>query len=98
MLIVSAFLKKEYNINAAIFDEIINIRMNDIASIDPMQLTVMFEICFATSFSLCIFLASIISAKWSESRYCDELPSVTIITSTTHPFFTSFAIRKTFLI
>ena len=66
MLIVSAFLKKEYDINAAIFDEIINIRMNDIASIDPMQLTVMFEICFATSFSLCIFLASIISDKIKE--------------------------------
>ena len=66
MLVVSAFLKKEYNINAAIFDEIINIRINDIASIDPMQFSVMFEICFACSFSLCTFLATIISDKIKE--------------------------------
>ena len=66
MLTVSAFLKKEYGINAAIFDEIINIRTNDVGTIDPMQISIIFSICFAGSISLCIYLATIIAEKIRE--------------------------------
>ena len=66
MLVVSAFLKKEYDLKVAIFDEIINERVNDIGSVNPSQISVMFLISFACSFSLCIFLATIISDKIKE--------------------------------
>ena len=66
MLIVSAYLKKEYDINAAIFDEIINMRINEAGSPNFTQIYIMFTICFASSMSLCIYLASIISDKIKE--------------------------------
>ena len=66
MFIVSAYLKKEYNINAAIFDEIINIKINEVGKIDVMQISIMFEISFACSISLCIYLAVIIADKIKE--------------------------------
>ena len=65
MFIVSAFLKKEYGINAAIFDEIINIRANDIG-ISENQIAIMFSLCFGCSISLCIYLATIIAEKIRE--------------------------------
>ena len=65
MLIVSAFLKNEYNINAVIFDEIINTRSNDIG-ISNIQISIMFSLCFGCSISLCIYLGMVISAKIKE--------------------------------
>ena len=66
MLTVSAFLKKEYGINAAIFDEIINKQTNEVGRIDSMQISIIFSICFAGSISLCIYLATIIAEKIRE--------------------------------
>ena len=65
MLIVSAFLKKEYGIKAAIFDEIVNIRYNDIG-MTPNQMSIMFSLVFGCSISLCIYLATIIADKIKE--------------------------------
>ena len=65
MFTVSAFLKKEYGIKAAIFDEIINIRANDIG-ISVSQISIMFSLCFGCSISLCIYLATIIAEKIRE--------------------------------
>ena len=65
MFTVSAFLKKEYGIKAAIFDEIINIRANDIG-ISTNQIAIMFSLCFGCSISLCIYLATIIAEKIRE--------------------------------
>ena len=65
MLTVSAFLKKEYDIDAVIFDEIINLRENDLG-ISPNQISIMFSLCFGASISLCIYLATIIAAKIKE--------------------------------
>ena len=66
MLIVSSYLKKEYDINAAIFDEIINMQINEVGTIDSMQISIMFSICFACVISLCIYLATIIAEKIRE--------------------------------
>ena len=66
MLTVSAFLKKEYDINAAIFDEIINNKINEVGTTDTSQIVVMFMICFASSFSLNMYLSSIIAEKIKE--------------------------------
>ena len=66
MLIVSSYLKKEYDINAAIFDEIINMQINEVGTIDSMQISIMFSICFACVVSLCIYLATIIAEKIRE--------------------------------
>ena len=65
MLTVSAYLKKEYNINAAIFDEIINIRTNDLG-ISNNQISIMFSLCFCTCISLNIYLATIIGPTIKE--------------------------------
>ena len=65
MLIVSAFLKKEYGIKAAIFDEIVNIRTNEIG-ISQSQISIMFSLVFGCSISLCIYLATIITDKIRE--------------------------------
>ena len=65
MFTVSAFLKKEYGIKAAIFDEIINIRAND-TGISTSQIAIMFSLCFGCSISLCIYLATIIAEKIRE--------------------------------
>ena len=65
MFTVSAFLKKEYGIKAAIFDEIINIRANDLG-ISVSQISIMFSLCFGCSISLCIYLATIIAEKIKE--------------------------------
>jgi len=66
MLIVSTYLKKEYNIKAAIFDEIINIKRNEIDDIDYTQISIMFSICYACTLSLCIYLSTIVSEKIKE--------------------------------
>ena len=66
MFIVSAYLKKEYDINAAIFDEIVNKRENEIGRIDVMQISIMFQISFACAISLSIYLAVIIADKIKE--------------------------------
>ena len=66
MLTVSAYLKKEYDLNAAIFDEIINNLQNKSGTIDTMQIIIMFTICFACGVSLCIYLATIIAEKIRE--------------------------------
>ena len=66
MLIVSAYLKKEYGIKAAIFDEIINNKINDVGQVNASQISTMFSICFACSISLCIYLATIIAEKIKE--------------------------------
>ena len=65
MLTVSAFLKKEYGINAAIFDEIVNLRNNE-KNISSNQMSIMFTLCFGCSISLCIYLATIIEDKIKE--------------------------------
>ena len=65
MLTVSAFLKKEYNIDAAIFDEIINIRANEMG-ISSSQISIMFTLCFGSAISLCIYLSTIIAEKIRE--------------------------------
>ena len=65
MLTVSAFLKKEYGINAVIFDEIINTRANDIG-ISTTQISIMFTLCFGSAISLCIYLSTIIAPKIKE--------------------------------
>ena len=65
MLTVSAFLKKEYNIDAAIFNEIINIRTNEMG-ISTNQISIMFSLCFGTAISLCIYLGTIIAEKIKE--------------------------------
>ena len=59
-------MKKEYGINAAIFDEIINMRLNDVGTIDPIQISIIFSIVFACSISLCIYLSTIIAEKIRE--------------------------------
>ena len=66
MLTVSAYLKKEYDLNAAIFDEIINNLQNKSGTIDTMQIIIMFTICFACGVSLCIYLSTIIAEKIRE--------------------------------
>ena len=65
MLSVSAFLKKEYGIKAAIFDEIINTRSNGMG-LTQLQMSVMFSLCFGCTISLCIYLATIIAEKIRE--------------------------------
>ena len=66
MLTVSGYLKKEYDLNAAIFDEIINNEETNSGTIDPSQIIIMFTICFACGVSLCIYLATIIAEKIRE--------------------------------
>ena len=65
MLTVSAFLKKEYGIKAAIFDEIINIKTNDFG-MSVLQISVMFSLCFGCAISFCIYLSTIIAEKIKE--------------------------------
>ena len=68
MLSVSSFLKKEYDINAAIFVELENILSQDIgeSGIDSSELSTMFSLCFACIISLCIYLGSIVAEKIKE--------------------------------
>ena len=65
MLTVSAFLKKEYGIKAAIFDEIINIRTNDFG-MSALEMSVMFTLCFGCAISFGIYLSTIIAEKIKE--------------------------------
>ena len=68
MFSVSAFLKKEYDINAAILFEIENKLSQDIAGsgIDASEMSTMFSLCFACIISLCLYLGSIMSDKIKE--------------------------------
>ena len=66
MIILSSFLEKEYNIKAAILDEIINMKINDVGEPDFTQMYIMFSICFASSISLCMYLSTIIAEKIKE--------------------------------
>ena len=68
MLSISSFLKKEYNINAAIFVELENIISQDIggSGINASELSTMFTLCFACIISLCIYLGSIMAEKIKE--------------------------------
>ena len=68
MLSVSSFLKKEYNINAAIFVELEDILSQEIgeSGIDVNELSTMFSLCFACIISLCIYLGSIMAVKIKE--------------------------------
>ena len=68
MLTVSAFLKKEYDINAAIFVEIVNLQSQDIGgtNIDSSEMSTMFSLCFACIISLSTYLGQIISEKIKE--------------------------------
>ena len=65
MLTVSAFLKKEYNIDAAIFDEIVYEKADE-KGMMPNQIQLMISLCFITSISLCIYLGVIIEPKIKE--------------------------------
>ena len=65
MLTISGFLKREYGIKAVIFDEIINIRANDMG-ISNAEISIMFNLCFGCSVSLCIYLGTIIAEKIRE--------------------------------
>ena len=68
MVSVSSFLKKEYDINAAIFVELEDILSEDIgdSGININELSTMFSLCFACIISLCIYLGSIMSVKIKE--------------------------------
>ena len=68
MFAVSGFLKKEYNINAEIFSEIVNLKSSDIGGmgIDASEMSTMFSLCFACIISLCLYLGSLISDKIKE--------------------------------
>ena len=63
MLAVSSFLKKEYNINAEIFTEIVKLQSNDIGGmgINGSEMSTMFSLCFACIISLILYLGSLIS-------------------------------------
>ena len=65
MLTVSSYLKKEYNINAAIFDKIVGITINDLG-ISPIQIYIMFTLCICTCVSLNMYLATIIGPTIKE--------------------------------
>ena len=68
MLSVSSFLKKEYNINAAIFVELENLISQDIGGtgIDYSELSTMFTLCIACIISLSIYLGTIMADKIKE--------------------------------
>ena len=66
MLIFSAYLKKEYDLNVAIFDEIINMRVASVNKADSSELNLLFIICFALSISLSMYLSTIIVEKIKE--------------------------------
>ena len=63
MLAVSSFLKKEYNINAEIFTEIVKLQSNDIGGmgINGSEMSTMFSLCFACIISLSLYLGSLVS-------------------------------------
>ena len=65
MLTVSAFLKKEYNIDAVIFDKIINLISTE-KGMSQNEISVMISLCFGTTISLCIYLGTIIAEKIKE--------------------------------
>ena len=68
MLSVSAFLKKEYDINAAILYEIVDSNTQEIGNsgVDVSELSTMFSLSFACIISLCIYLGTIMSEKIKE--------------------------------
>ena len=68
MFSVSAFLKKEYDINAAIFYEIVDVNSQEIggSGVDVGELSTMFSLSFACIISLCIYLGTIMSEKIKE--------------------------------
>ena len=68
MFSISAFLKKEYNINAEIFTEIVNLKSTDIGGmgIDSSEMSTMFSLCYACLISIFLYLGSIISEKIKE--------------------------------
>ena len=66
MLIVSAYLKKEYDINAVIFDEIINLKTTAADDLDFNQIPAIISINFACTLSLCIYLGTIVADKIKE--------------------------------
>ena len=68
MFSVSAFLKKEYNINAAILYEIVDSNSKEIgdSGVDSSELSTMFSLSFACIISLCTYLGTIMSEKIKE--------------------------------
>jgi len=68
MFTVSAFLKKEYDINAAILYEILDVNSQEIGNsgVDVSELSTMFSLSFACIISLCIYLGTIMSEKIKE--------------------------------
>ena len=68
MFSVSSFLKREYNINAEIFTEIVNLKSTDVGGmgIDSSEISTMFSLCFACTLSIFLFLGSINSEKIKE--------------------------------
>ena len=68
MFSVSAFLKKEYDINAAILYEILDVNSKEIGNsgIDTGELSTMFSLSFACIISLCTYLGTVMSEKIKE--------------------------------
>ena len=68
MFSVSAFLKKEYDINAEIFTEIVDLQSNDIAGmgINAAEMSTMFSLCFACLMSVNLYLGSLVTDKIKE--------------------------------
>ena len=68
MFAVSAFLKKEYDINAEIFSEIADLPSNDVAGlgINISEMSSMFSLCFACIISLNLYLGSLVTDKIRE--------------------------------
>ena len=64
MLTVSAFLKKEFNIDGAIFDKIIYEQADEEGII--LQIQIMITLCYITTISLCIYLGIIIGPTIKE--------------------------------
>ena len=66
MLIISAFLKKEYNINAIIFDKIVNNSIYAAGTFSAMKIVTLFVIILTCSMSLAMFLGIIGADKIKE--------------------------------
>ena len=66
MLIVSAFLKKEYDINAVIFDEIAHNKINSVGTFGAQEISMIVSIIFVCTFSLSFYLGSVTSDKIKE--------------------------------
>ena len=66
MLIISAFLKKEYNINAIIFDKIVNNSIYAAGTFSAMKIVTLFVIILTCSMSLALFLGIIGADKIKE--------------------------------